>query len=90
MERTANTVETLAAELLLIAPQPIFRVPPCNGIVSESTMLSLHAPPLSSCRRFRGPRVERTQREGMFKKVLDRCKRQRHCPHCGEWNAVVK
>lgn len=41
-------------------------------------------------RRFRSPRVERVQRTGMFKRVLDRCKKQRVCPHCGEYNGVVK
>eukprot|EP00887_Chlorella_sp_A99_P005662 scaffold1.g5662.t1 len=33
-------------------------------------------------RRFRSPRLERVQREGLFKRVLDRCKRVRDCPHC--------
>ncbi|MEW5309629.1 MAG: hypothetical protein WDW38_001506 [Sanguina aurantia] len=41
-------------------------------------------------RRFRNPRVERSQREGMFKKVIDRCKRSKQCPHCGEYNGTVK
>jgi hypothetical protein len=37
-------------------------------------------------RRFRNPRVEVLQRKAMFKKVADRCKRQRYCPHCGDVN----
>ncbi len=30
------------------------------------------------------------QREGVFKRLLDRCKRVRLCPHCGADNGVVK
>jgi DNA-directed RNA polymerase III subunit RPC1 len=41
-------------------------------------------------RRFRRPGLERAQREAMFRRVLDLCKRVRVCPHCGEWNGVVK
>eukprot|EP00197_Chlamydomonas_leiostraca_P012021 CAMPEP_0202861128 /NCGR_PEP_ID=MMETSP1391-20130828/2625_1 /ASSEMBLY_ACC=CAM_ASM_000867 /TAXON_ID=1034604 /ORGANISM="Chlamydomonas leiostraca, Strain SAG 11-49" /LENGTH=1424 /DNA_ID=CAMNT_0049540457 /DNA_START=102 /DNA_END=4376 /DNA_ORIENTATION=+ len=41
-------------------------------------------------RRFRNPRVERVQREAMFRKVIDRCKRQRFCPYCGQFNGTVK
>lgn len=41
-------------------------------------------------KRFRSLRVERTQREAMFKKVNDRCKRQKLCPYCGNFNGTVK
>ncbi|PNW84960.1 hypothetical protein CHLRE_03g165750v5 [Chlamydomonas reinhardtii] len=41
-------------------------------------------------KRFRNPRVERVQRGLMFRKLNDRCKRQRNCPYCGEYNATVK
>lgn len=41
-------------------------------------------------RRFRNPRVERVQRVFMFRKLIDRCKRQKNCPYCGEYNATVK
>ncbi|GLC35764.1 hypothetical protein PLESTM_000363300 [Pleodorina starrii] len=41
-------------------------------------------------KRFRNPRVERVQRGFMFRKLNDRCKRQKNCPHCGEYNATVK
>ena len=41
-------------------------------------------------KKFRNPRLERVQREGLFKKVIERCKRQRSCPHCGSYNGVVK
>ncbi|GAX79763.1 hypothetical protein CEUSTIGMA_g7204.t1 [Chlamydomonas eustigma] len=41
-------------------------------------------------RRFRNPRVERVQREGLFKKVNERCKRQKVCPYCGSYNGTVK
>eukprot|EP00798_Chlamydomonas_sp_ICE-L_P002153 gene2153-18203_t len=41
-------------------------------------------------RRFRSPRIERVQREQLFKKVLDRCKRTKLCPYCGESNLTVK
>ncbi len=41
-------------------------------------------------RRFRNPRVERVQRVLMFRKLIDRCKRQKNCPYCGEYNATVK
>ena len=30
------------------------------------------------------------QREAVFKRLLDRCKRVRLCPHCGTENGVVK
>lgn len=41
-------------------------------------------------RRFRSLRTERVQREAVFKRVLDRCKRTKLCPHCGAENGVVK
>lgn len=41
-------------------------------------------------RRFRSLRTERVQREAVFKRVLDRCKRTRLCPHCGAENGGVK
>jgi hypothetical protein len=41
-------------------------------------------------RRFRNPRVEVLQRKAMFKKVADRCKRQRYCPHCGDVNGELR
>ena len=45
---------------------------------------------LTPQRRFRSPRLERVQREGLFKKVNERCKRQRACPYCGAYNGTVK
>jgi hypothetical protein len=45
---------------------------------------------LQWARRFRNPRAERVSKEGMFKRVIDRCKRVRLCPHCGDYNGVVK
>lgn len=41
-------------------------------------------PALLSCRSLRNPRIERVQREGVFKRLLDRCKRVRLCPRCGK------
>ena len=41
-------------------------------------------------RRFRNSALERVVREGVFKRLLDRCKRVRRCPHCGSDNGVVK
>ena len=41
-------------------------------------------------RRFRNGTLERTRREAVFRRVLDRCKRVRICPHCGEINGPVK
>ncbi|KAK2077195.1 hypothetical protein QBZ16_004829 [Prototheca wickerhamii] len=41
-------------------------------------------------RRFRSLRTERVQRDAVFRRVLDRCKRVRQCPHCGADNGVVK
>ena len=44
-----------------------------------------------AARRLRGARGgERAAREAAFRRVLDRCKRVRACPHCGELNGVVK
>jgi len=40
--------------------------------------------------KFRNPRLERVPRELMFRRVNDICKRQRVCPHCGQFNGVVK
>ena len=42
------------------------------------------------CRQFRRPNIERLQRSATFKKVLDRCKACRRCPHCNSINGVVK
>jgi hypothetical protein len=51
------------------------------------------APPrLPACRKFRNPRLERVQREAVFKRLLDRCKRVRQCPLCGKgggWAGVL-
>ena len=41
------------------------------------------------CRQFRRP-LERLMRMATFRKVLDRCKATKHCPHCGAQNGVVK
>lgn len=41
-------------------------------------------------RRFRSQRTERVGREAAFRRVLDRCKRVKTCPHCGEANGAVK
>ncbi|KAK9819626.1 hypothetical protein WJX72_000381 [[Myrmecia] bisecta] len=41
-------------------------------------------------RQFRNPRLERMQRVGLFKKILDKCKRVKYCAFCGEFNGVVK
>jgi DNA-directed RNA polymerase III subunit RPC1 len=41
-------------------------------------------------RRFRSSSLERTRREAVFRRVLDRCKRVKFCPHCGEFNGPVK
>lgn len=41
-------------------------------------------------RKFRNGRLERIRREALFRRVLDRCKRVRHCPHCGLLNGPVK
>jgi len=41
-------------------------------------------------RKFRNDRLERVRREALFRRVLDRCKRVRVCPHCGQYNGPVK
>lgn len=41
-------------------------------------------------RRLRSQRTERVQREAVFRRVLERCKRVKLCPHCGEYNGSVK
>ncbi|PSC73949.1 DNA-directed RNA polymerase III subunit rpc1-like isoform X2 [Micractinium conductrix] len=41
-------------------------------------------------RSLRSARIERVQREAVFKRLLDRCKRVRQCPRCGVDNGVVK
>jgi len=43
-----------------------------------------------AARKFRNSSMERVRRENLFRKVLDRCKRVRACPHCGEMNGPVK
>lgn len=43
-----------------------------------------------AARKFRNSSMERVRRENLFKRVLDRCKRVRICPHCGETNGPVK
>lgn len=43
-----------------------------------------------AARKFRNSSMERVRRENLFRKVLDRCKRVRVCPHCGETNGPVK
>jgi DNA-directed RNA polymerase III subunit RPC1 len=41
-------------------------------------------------KKFRNGRLERIRREALFRRVLDRCKRVRNCPHCGDLNGPVK
>jgi DNA-directed RNA polymerase beta' subunit len=41
-------------------------------------------------RRLRSTRLERVAREATFRRMLDRCKRARVCPRCGDDNGVVK
>ena len=38
----------------------------------------------------RSPRLERVARAGLFKKVVEKCKRVRQCPHCAAINGTVK
>ncbi len=38
----------------------------------------------------RHPRLERMGRAGLFKRVAEKCKRVRQCPHCGATNGPVK
>ena len=68
----------------------VFGAPP---VLRSPTIFTSHpslAPSPSPLRRFRSPRLERVQREGLFKKVNERCKRQRACPYCGAYNGTVK
>lgn len=44
----------------------------------------------STAKKFRKPNMERVRRENLFKGVLDKCKRARSCPHCGQRNGPVK
>lgn len=39
-------------------------------------------------RKFRSPRTEVLQRAALFKKLNDKCKRTKTCPHCGEANGA--
>ena len=41
-------------------------------------------------RRFRSPRLEIVPRRALSKKLAEKCKRCRSCPHCGAANGVVK
>eukprot|EP00232_Nephroselmis_pyriformis_P008411 CAMPEP_0182876754 /NCGR_PEP_ID=MMETSP0034_2-20130328/14327_1 /TAXON_ID=156128 /ORGANISM="Nephroselmis pyriformis, Strain CCMP717" /LENGTH=1384 /DNA_ID=CAMNT_0025009559 /DNA_START=143 /DNA_END=4294 /DNA_ORIENTATION=- len=41
-------------------------------------------------RRFRNPRMEILQRRALYKKLADRCKRNKRCPRCGANQGVVK
>ena len=43
-----------------------------------------------TAKKFRKPNMERVRRENLFKGVLDKCKRARSCPHCGQRNGPVK
>jgi hypothetical protein len=52
--------------------------------LNVSTLQSLN------CIRCRSPRLERVARAGLFKKVAEKCKRVRHCPHCGAVNGTVR
>lgn len=61
-----------------------------SGVVSLPR-LPATADPLRPWRRqFRRPNLERLARSATFKKVLDRCKACRRCPHCGAVNGTVK
>ena len=61
----------------------------CDGISSHLPLSpsTLAQPSRSS---LRSARIERVQREAVFKRLLDRCKRVRQCPRCGVDNGVVK
>lgn len=39
---------------------------------------------------LRRPGVDNLRRMGILKKILDQCKKQRRCLHCGALNGVVK
>jgi len=41
-------------------------------------------------KRYRNPRLEITQRRALYKKLAEKCKRCRTCPHCGDYNGVTK
>ena len=41
-------------------------------------------------RRYRNPKIEMNQRRALHKKLSDKCKRCRICPHCGDYNGVTK
>ena len=41
-------------------------------------------------RAFRSARLERAHRAGIFKRILEACKKRRACPHCGALNCTVK
>ena len=41
-------------------------------------------------KRYRNPRLELTQRRLLYKKLTEKCKRCRICPHCGDYNGVTK
>ena len=41
-------------------------------------------------RRYRNPKIEIDQRQALHKKLSDKCKRCRICPHCGDYNGVTK
>lgn len=44
----------------------------------------------SFLKRLRGPKVDALIRSGMFKRIVDLCKRTSRCPHCFYANGVVK
>jgi len=41
-------------------------------------------------KRYRNPRMEITQRRALYKKLTEKCKRCRTCPHCEDYNGVTK
>ncbi|KAL4189457.1 hypothetical protein AMTRI_Chr08g165460 [Amborella trichopoda] len=41
-------------------------------------------------KKIRNPRAELHQKNDFVKKVIDKCKRVRICPRCGDYNGVVK
>eukprot|EP00252_Welwitschia_mirabilis_P019861 TRINITY_DN4707_c0_g1_i3.p1 TRINITY_DN4707_c0_g1~~TRINITY_DN4707_c0_g1_i3.p1 ORF type:complete len:1280 (+),score=267.36 TRINITY_DN4707_c0_g1_i3:562-4401(+) len=41
-------------------------------------------------RRMRNPRADIMQKRALLKNLITKCKRVRHCPHCGDYNGVVK
>ncbi len=62
---------------------------PCLKVLKVQLSLG-QANTWSAHRRLRRPRTERYQRVAIFKKLLDRCKKVKICPHCGETNGTVK